>query len=96
MKVKQSDLNKLARKIAKANEALWDAIGYIGEVLNDDLYIEISSDYKEHNDLLKKLAVSYDRLNKKFDGFADASLHNRDFDDFDELARRIDEVLENE
>lgn len=95
--VKQEDLNRLARKISQANAALWDAIVLIGDVFDDEAWrtIEEHKYTEKYDELLHKLAMAYDKLNKKYDSFADAGLHSANFDEFDELATQITEILEN-
>jgi arsenate reductase-like glutaredoxin family protein len=95
--MKQSDYNRAARKIARANAALWDAIGLINEALSDPV---ISKLLEEHDNdkqkLFEKLATAYEKINKKYDGFIDAGMHGRDIDDFDNFTTKFAEVLETE
>ncbi|ALS22214.1 hypothetical protein [Paenibacillus naphthalenovorans] len=93
--MRQVELNKAARKIAKANTALWEAIGLINEALSDETItkvLEASND--EDMTSIEKLALAYEKINKKYDGFINASMHGRDLDEFDELTSRISEIIE--
>ncbi|MCF8012556.1 MAG: hypothetical protein K9L17_14105 [Clostridiales bacterium] len=84
-KLPKKEINKLARMLAKANEAVHDAIGLTGELTNEIPNI----DENEHEEFFKKLADAFDKLNKKDESFANATLHERTFEEFDYLTSII-------
>ncbi|MDR6779484.1 DNA-directed RNA polymerase delta subunit [Paenibacillus peoriae] len=95
MKLKQSEINKLARRIAKANSALYDAIILVEEVAFDDTIGKIIKDHDgEYDEILSRIVEAYKKLNKQDDSFIDAGNHGRGLQDFDILTGKIVDFLD--
>jgi hypothetical protein len=93
LKLKQSEINKLARKIAKINTLLWDAIGMTDELVCDETLIEIIRGNDEYDDILKKIALAFDKLDRKDTELIDMEMRSHVTQNFDSLANRINEEL---
>lgn len=93
MKVTQGEINKLARKIAKVNTALQDAYGLMGELLSDEIIIELVRNTDDHSKIVNKLTKTFQSINKKDDKLIDLRLRESDAQDFDSLVSMINEAL---
>lgn len=83
------DLSKLARKLAKTNEILYDAIGAVEDLVYDPLFQEIRVD----PELMKKLAEIYKKLDNKYEEFVFAGMYEWIFKLFSDFASELKEHL---
>lgn len=88
----QKTANMIAQKLVEANEAIWNAISYASEIVNDKSMKEIINNTDGNQNALKKIAKAYARIYKE--DLVDVGLYERNFQDWDNLRSAIEDHLE--
>jgi len=91
-KLKNSEITKFAKKLAKTNTALWNAVCMAEGLAQDPIFKSFWRD--EHEEFMKKLAHTFKKIKKNDESFVDVELHSRDFQDFDWFTSELEKYLE--
>ncbi len=91
------EANKLARKIAKVNTAMWMAIGLAEELMDHPVVHLLVNNYDGEDDrLYEQLAESFRTINKVDRSFISTELHGRTLDDYDDFVTQLEKFLDGE
>lgn len=80
-KLPNKEITKFARKLAKTNTDVWNAICSV-ENLMQDVIIKNFNPLEEQEEFLEKLGIAFIKIKKNDAEFADPEINNSDFANF--------------
>lgn len=89
---KKSEINKLAKHIAKTNFAILNAISLTEELLNDELFKNIDNE----NELFIELVKAYKKQKNAEEYIAEPESYGSYWQDYQDFGNKLQEYIDNE
>lgn len=93
----KKDINKFARKLSNTNTAIWDTIGYVEELLDDDIFksFKQENDEEKRDKFIIEITKSFKNIKNRVDNLIDIQTYDRYFQDYYcKLAQEINKHLD--
>lgn len=88
----KGDLIKFARKLARVNTMLWNAIGFSEDLVKDALFKTLTDG--EHDEYLYQFGGIFRGLRKNDDELVEVELYSSYFQDFDYLRGKLIDIMD--
>lgn len=93
-KVKRSEINKLAKQIAKTNFAILNAVHLTEELLHDELFKHINDE--DNNETFIELIEAYRKQKYADELMATPETYGSYWQDYQDFANKFQEYIDNE